>query len=97
MDRKSTTSRQLRSSILKQGGVITAPMTKKLIHPASLKDTIRKTKGMKLIEYKYSIHIEEEVFTCSLSELAHRYREIDRSTFSRWRKYFRKYLLKDSD
>jgi hypothetical protein len=61
--------------------------------PADIPDTIPKTPRMKLLEYKYSCRLEKELFSGSLNDIERRFKgEVDRSTLSRWRKYFTNHI-----
>jgi len=53
-------------------------------------DIFHKTSTMKLIEYKYHIKIENEIFLGSLMDVVRRFNyDIDKSTVSKWRKYIK--------
>ena len=85
----STSISSIRKRILSRTGKPPAPATKKMVVPASLPDAFYKTKAMKMLEYKYGIRLESVILDLSLTELESRFPEMERSTFSKWRKYFR--------
>jgi len=89
----STQISKLRKDILKGRGVVLSKHTKKPIKIEDLPDAYPKTSKMKLIELRYNIHIEKEIFKLSLNDFCRRVHwDIDRSTASRWRTYITRQL-----
>jgi len=81
---------QLKRQILNRSGVQPAKRTKRMLTVDEQPDTFHKTPTMKLIEYKYHIKIEDEIFIGSLMDTVRRFNyDIDKSTVSKWRKYIK--------
>jgi len=81
---------QLKRQILDRKGVQPAKRTKRMLTVDEQPDAFRKTSTMKLIEYKYHIKIENEIFLGSLMDVVRRFNyNIDKSTVSKWRKYIK--------
>lgn len=81
---------QLKRQILDRKGVQPEKRTKRMLTVDEQPDTFHKTPTMKLIEYKYHIKIENEIFIGSLMDVVIRFNhDIDRSTVSKWRKYIK--------
>jgi len=81
---------QLKRQILNRSGVQPAKRTKRMLTVDEQPDIFHKTSTMKLIEYKYHIKIENEIFLGSLMDVVRRFNyDIDKSTVSKWRKYIK--------
>lgn len=96
---KRTPISKLRRSILQRNHLAPAPATKALVNPATLPSVLHKTPTMKMLEYKYHIHLEDFIFSGSLNDVAKQFAtdNIDRSTISKWRKQFREQKRKLQD
>ncbi len=89
----TTPIRQLRRRILKRAGVVPEPGTKRMVPVDELPDIVPKTDRMRLLESRHNIKIEHILFNGSLNDVRKRLNwEVDRSTISKWRKMFRRYL-----
>jgi len=87
---------RIRKRILDRASVTPRPRTKQLVPlaPPSAPELFPKSDRMKVLELRYGIRIEREIFKGSLNDLVRRFNyEADRSTLSRWRKYIRRYLF----
>ena len=82
---------KLRRQILHRHGLAPEPRTKRLINPAEMPSTLRKTPTQKMLEYKYRIQLEDFISHGSLSDVARFFSSdnINRATISKWRKNFR--------
>jgi len=96
---KRTPISKLRRSILQRNHLAPAPATKALVNPATLPSVLHKTPTMKMLEYKYHIHLEDFIFSGSLNDVAKQFAtdNIDRSTISKWRKQFREQKHKQQE
>jgi uncharacterized membrane protein len=83
--------RKLRRSILQRHKLSPEPATKKLVNPATLHSPYHKTPTQKMLEYKYSILLEDFIFHGSLNDVTKHFVSdgIDRATISKWRKSFK--------
>ena len=67
--------------------------TKRLVPVHEYPDSFPKTPKMKMLEYKYHIKLEVLLFNGSLDDVVRFLNdEIDRSTVSKWRKRFLRYM-----
>lgn len=84
----------LRKRILTRRGVkAVEPGTKRMLQLEDLPDYFPKTDRMRLLESRYHIRLEMEVFTGSLTDVCRKLNwEVDRSTVSRWRKHILRYV-----
>ncbi len=88
-------SAELRRRIFRHRGVQPAKKSKHLLTIDEQPDLFPKTAKMKMLEYKYHIKLEVTLFDGSLDEVARFLNsEIDRSTISRWRSRYQRYMDK---
>lgn len=86
---------QLKKRILQQRGVELQRHTRKPILKEEVPSMFVKTPAMRLIEMKFNILIEKDIYIGSLNEVEKRYQyTVERSTISKWRKYFNSAILK---
>ena len=90
---------KLRRSILQRHKLAPMPQTKQLVNPASLPSSLHKTVTQKMLEYKYSIQLEDFIFHGSLNDICALFKDdgIDRSTISKWRKDFKQQKLRQKE
>lgn len=84
---------KLRRRILNNRGVVVEKKTKRLLKINEQPDNFPKTSKMKMLEYKYHIKLDVILFDGSLDEVVQFLNgEIDRSTISKWRTRYHKYM-----
>ena len=89
---------QLRRQILNNRGVKPAKRTKRLLTIDEQPDSFPKTAKMKMLEYKYHIKLDVILFDGSLSQVVQFLNgEVDRSTISKWRTRYQKYMEEKHD
>ena len=77
---------KIREEILDRAGVTPTPHSRHMVSAGAHKDSFHKTDKMKMLEYRFNIRIEHEIFKGSLNELVKRFNyEVERSTLSKWR------------
>ena len=95
----SISTEKLRHQILKERGLV-PPKPKKVKLPIVRSEEefidIPLLPKMLFIEAKYGVKIKLDIFKGSLNDVCTRYHwDVDRSTISRWRKYMRRFMLKE--